>query len=186
MKTALILVDIQNDYFPGGSGENEGALAATANARIILDAFRAKGLPVFHVWHENVRESANGSAPFFKKGTRGIEIHEMVAPTAGEPTIRKLTPNSFVGTDLGKRLEAAGIEKVVIAGMMSYMCVNSTTRAAKELGYDCSVASDACATIALEFGGVKVPAAMVHAASMAGLNGLFAKVAPTAEILRDL
>jgi len=182
MKTALILVDIQNDYFPGGSGENEGALAATANARSILDAFRSKGLPIFHVWHENTRAGES----FFTKGTKGIEIHEMVAPAAGESTIRKLTPNSFVGTDLGARLESAGIEKVVIAGMMSYMCINSTTRAAKELGYECAVASDACATIALEFGGVKVPAAMVHAASMAGLNGIFAKVAPTAEILGDL
>ncbi len=182
MKTALILVDIQNDYFPGGSWENEGALAATANARSLLEAFRAKGMPVFHVWHENAREHA----PFFIKGTKGIEIQEMVAPAPGEPTIRKLTPNSFVGTDLGARLESAGIEKVVIAGMMSYMCINSTTRAAKELGYDCAVASDACATKALEYGGVSVPAAMVHAASMAGLNGVFAQVAPTEEILRTL
>jgi nicotinamidase-related amidase len=74
----------------------------------------------------------------------------------------------------------------VIAGMMTHMCIDTTTRAAADLGFACSLAHDACATRALAFNGVQVPAESVHAAYLAGLNGSFARVRPASELLVEL
>lgn len=179
MKTALLLIDIQNDYFPGGKMENEGAVEAAKKARTLLEAFREKGMPVFHVQHESI----HANATFFLPGTGGMEIHSLVAPLPGERVILKHHPNSFRETGLAEALTAGDIDRLVIAGMMSHMCVNATTRAAAELGFGCAVASDACATKALSFMGLGVPACMVHAAFMAALSGAFADVKPAGELL---
>ena len=178
--TALVIIDIQNDYFPGGAMELEGSDAAGAKAGAALAAFRAKKLPVFHVRHLSVRPGAT----FFVPGTKGAEIHASVAPAAGEPVIEKNFPNSFRATDLGQRLEQAGIRNVVVAGMMTQMCVDSSVRAAADLGYKVTLLADACATRAQSFGGESVPAAQVQRAFLAALNGLFAKVQPTDEFLK--
>lgn len=161
---------------------NDGAGAAAEKARELLVHFRKNGMPVFHVWHE----CTGANATFFIKDTDGIDIHRSVEPLPEEETIHKFFPNSFRETDLGSRLERKGIESLVIAGMMSHMCITSTTRAAADFGYACTVAHDACATKALSFGGVDVPASMVHAASMAALQRAFADVKPAADILESL
>ena len=84
------------------------------------------------------------------------------------------------------RLDALGVDALLICGAMSHMCVDSTTRAAFDLGYRCSVAADACATRDLEFAGRKIAAADVHAAFMAALALPFARVATTGELLEAL
>lgn len=178
--TALLIIDIQNDYFPGGAMELEGADAAGAKALAALTAFRAKRLPVYHVRHLSVRPGAT----FFIPGTKGAEIHPSVAPAAGEAVIEKNFPNSFRATELKQRLDAAGVKQLVVAGMMTQMCVDSSVRAAADLGYKVTLLSDACATRALGFGGESVPAAQVQRAFLAALNGLFAKVQPTDEYLK--
>ena len=180
--TALLVIDVQNDYFPGGRMELEGAEAAGAKAAAAPAAFRARGLPVFHVRHLSVRPGAT----FFIPGTRGAEIHACAAPAAGEAVVEKNFPNSFRGTDLHERLGKAGIKHLVVAGMMTHMCVDSSVREAFDLGYRVSLLSDACATRSQSFGGHAVPAPQVHAAFLASLNGLFASVAPTDEILKTL
>ena len=124
--TALLIIDIQNDYFPGGAMELEGAEAAGAKAGAALAAFRAKKLPVLHVRHLSVRPGAT----FFLPATRGAEIHASVAPAAGEPVIEKNFPNSFRATDLKQRLDGAGVKHLVVAGMMTQMCVDSSVRQA--------------------------------------------------------
>jgi len=179
---ALLIIDIQNDYFPGGTMELEGADAAGRKAAEALAAFRAKGLPVFHVRHLSTRPGAG----FLVPGTEGAEIHSSVRPAAGEPLVEKNFPNSFRGTDLQQRLERAGIKQLVVAGMMTHMCVDSSVRQAFDLGYRVTLLADACATRAQSIGGETVSAKQVHAAFLAALNGLFAKVAPTEEILRSL
>lgn len=177
--TALVIIDIQNDYFPGGAMALEGSDAAGAKAGAALAAFRAKKLPVFHVRHLSVRPGAT----FFIPGTAGAEIHPSVAPAAGEPVIEKNFPNSFRATDLKQRLDQAGIKNLVVAGMMTQMCVDSSVRAAADLGYKVTLLADACATRAQSFGGESVPAPQVQRAFLAALNGLFAKVQPTDEYL---
>ena len=107
--TALVIIDIQNDYFPGGAMELEGADAAGAKAGAALAGFRARKLPVFHVRHLSVRPGAT----FFIPGTKGAEIHASVAPAAGEAVIEKNFPNSFRATDLKQRLDQAGVKNLV-------------------------------------------------------------------------
>jgi len=176
--TALLLIDIQNDYFPGGAMELVGANEAGEQARGLLAAFRAKALPVVHIQHVSIRPGAT----FFLPGTKGMEIHESVSPLAGEVIFQKNFPNAFRQTPLVEHLRGAGITNLVIAGMMTHMCVDTSTRAAADLGFACALAQDACATRALTFNGVQVAAGSVQAAYLAALNGAFAKVAPAASL----
>ncbi len=126
MTTAIVLIDLQNDYFSGGAMELVGANAAVAQARALLDAFRERSLPVFHVQHIAERPGAT----FFLPGTPGVDIHADVAPSAGELVVTKHFPSSFRETTLLERLRGAGVSKLVIAGMMTHMCVDTTVRAA--------------------------------------------------------
>ena len=170
--TALLVIDIQNDYFPGGAMELEGADAAGANAARALGQYRAKGVPIIHVKHLSVRPGAT----FFLPNTRGAEIHAAVKPQGDESVIEKNFPNSFRNTALQAELEKRGIKNLVVAGMMTHMCVDATVRHAADLGYKVTLIGDACATRAQTYGGETVPARQVHAAFLAALNGFYAKV----------
>jgi nicotinamidase-related amidase len=182
MTPALLLIDIQNDYFPGGAMEVVGADAAASRAAALLAAFRARELPVIHIQHIAARPGAT----FFLPGTSGADLHTSVSPSAGEPVFRKHYPNSFRDTPLLDHLRRQGLTQLVIAGMMTHMCVDTTIRAAADLGFSCTLCHDACATRPLSFNGVQVAAEGVQAAYLAALNGLFAKVVPTATLLADL
>jgi nicotinamidase-related amidase len=176
--TALLVIDIQNDYFPGGAMELEGSEAAGSKAGIALRHFREKKLPVIHVRHLSVRPGAT----FFVPGTRGADIHASVKPLAGETVIEKNFPNSFRNTGLKDALEKQGIKNLVVAGMMTHMCVDASVRQAADLGYKVTLLGDACATRAQTYGGETVPARQVHAAFLAALNGFYAKVVNTHEL----
>lgn len=182
MTKALLIIDIQNDYFPGGAMENVGATQAGNHARELLSAFRQKALPVVHVQHLSVRPGAT----FFLPGTKGAEIHESVLPLAGEPVFQKNFPNAFRKTPLLEHLQGHKIDSLVIAGMMTHMCIDTSARAATDLGFSCLLAHDACATRALSFGGTTVPAESVQTTFLAALNGLFAKVQSTRELCTSL
>ena len=176
--TALVVIDIQNDYFPGGAMELESAEAAAAKAREALTHFRAKKLPVIHVRHLSVRPGAT----FFLPGTRGAEIHSAVSPLEGESVVEKNFPNSFRETQLKAQLERHGVKNLVVAGMMTHMCVDASVRQAADLGYKVTLLADACATRAQSFGGETIPARQVHAAFLAALNGFYAKVVNAHEL----
>jgi nicotinamidase-related amidase len=178
MARALIVVDIQNDYFPGGRCELVGPEAAATAAAGVLDRFRAAGDPVFHVQHL----WAGPEAEFFSPGTPGAEIHRSVRPLDGEPVIQKAHPNSFLETDLEGRLRAAGAEDVVVCGMMTSMCVDATVRAAADLGFGCTVVHDACATLDLEFAGETIPARAVHGAFLAALGAGYAAITSAEDV----
>jgi len=182
MNTALLIVDIQNDYFPGGNGELTGSVEAATNAARLLDAARKARWPVIHVQHISTRQGAK----IFIPGTPGVEIHKDVQPVTGEKIITKHSPNSFRETGLHDLLRDLHIERLLISGMMSHMCIDATVRSAFDLGFTCTVAHDACATRDLVFNGVSVPARQVHASFMAALSAVYAEVKGTDEILMDL
>jgi nicotinamidase-related amidase len=172
MPRALVIVDIQNDYFPGGAYPLVGPEDAADAARRVLDAARERGEAVVHVQH--VWDDAE--ATFMRPGTAGIEIHESVAPREGEPVVRKAHPNAFLDTTLEQELRARGVDHLVVCGMMTSMCVDATVRAAVDLGFPTAVAHDACATCDLAFEGTRVPATAVHAAFLAALADGYADV----------
>ena len=182
MSQALLIVDIQNDYFPGGRMELVGSGEAARRASELLAAFRSSRLPVAHVRHLSVRPGAT----FFLPGTEGARIHDLVAPVEGEMIFEKSFPNAFRQTGLLAHLQGLGIRQLTIAGMMTHMCIDATVRAAFDLGFDGTLAYDACATKALSFGGARVPAPEVQAAFLAALDGTFAKVRSAAEIRASL
>jgi len=179
MARALIVVDIQNDYFPGGAHPLVGPEAAAANARRLLDAFRAGGGELVHMQH--VWDAPDAS--FMRPGTAGVEIHESVAPLAGETVIQKANPNSFLDTALEETLRAREVDEVVVCGMMTSMCVDATARAASDLGFAVTVVHDACAAPDLEFGGETIPASQVHAAFLAALGGGYGAVVSTDDLV---
>ncbi|WP_110994585.1 cysteine hydrolase family protein [Pseudomonas sichuanensis] len=179
-KQALIIIDIQNDYFPGGKWTLDGAEAAADNAARLLDAARKRGDLVIHVRHE----FESNDAPFFAPGSAGARIHHKVEPANDEAVVLKHKVNSFRDTNLKALLDQHDVKALTIAGSMSHMCVDAATRAAADYGYDVTVAHDACATLPLTFDGKQVPAAEVHASAMAALAFAYAKVVSTDELLK--
>jgi nicotinamidase-related amidase len=175
---ALVVVDIQNDYFPGGAFPLAEPEAAAAAARTVVDAFRASGESIVHLQH--VWDAPD--APMMRPGTPGVEIHPSVAPVDGEPVVPKEAPNGFLRTPLEERLRASGADEIVVVGMMTSMCVDATTRAGADLGFKMTLVPDACAAPDLEFGGRHVPAQDVHASFVAALGQFYATVTPGDEI----
>lgn len=178
-KTALILVDIQNDYFEGGDWPVGKMQTVATNAARLLTHARAQGDMVVHVRHQ----MPTAEAPFFRPGSTGAEIHDSVAPVGDEPVIVKARPNSFAGTHLLDRLQQADIKSMVICGAMSQMCIDATTRAAVDFGFQVSVAEDACGAKEMTFGAVSLTAEQVHAAFMAPLAMSYAQVVSTDELV---
>lgn len=172
MKTGLILVDIQNDYFPGGAMELVGILEAGTKAKELLSFFRENRRPTYHIQHISGQENAT----FFRPDTPGVEIHDDIKPFPDERVIPKHYPNSFRETGLLEELNKDGIKRLVICGAMSHMCIDATTRAAFDLGFNCVVIQDACATRNLEFGGKTIAAELVHGSFMAALGSVYAQI----------
>ena len=177
--TALVIIDVQNFYFPGGQLPLVGPEAAAAKARTLLDFFRAHHLPVIHVQHL----PSDQAKPTPDSGNEQYRIRPEVMPRAGEEVIGKHYANAFRDTPLLGYLHQHAITNLVICGMQTHMCVEATTRAAADYGFHVTVVSDACATRSLSFGGVTVPAAEVHATALATMNGVYAKVVSTADFL---
>jgi nicotinamidase-related amidase len=180
MQECLVVVDLQNDYFPGGKMELVGIEDAAEKARFLLTEFRRKRLPVVHVQHISVAPDSF----FFLPGTEGAKISDRMTPGAGEAVVVKNYPNSFRDTNLLEILKAARIDRLVICGAMSHMCIDATTRAAFDLGFNCIVAEDACATMDLVFKGKTIKASDVHASFMAALSFPYAKVVLTEDIVK--
>lgn len=182
MNVVLVLVDIQNDYFPGGAMELVGSEAAGGRGSVLLQAFRERALPVVHIRHVATRPGAT----FFLPETQGAEIHECVRPIQGEPVFVKHFPNSFRETPLVEHLRGLNAHRLVIAGMMTHMCIDSTVRAVADLGFSCVLAGDACAARTLVLGDITVPAGQVQTAFLAALRGSFAEVRTVEEICTAL
>ncbi|MGO2262033.1 cysteine hydrolase family protein [Halomonas sp.] len=176
---AIIVVDIQNEYFPGGKLLLNGIEEAATNAANVIEHARSENDLVVYFQHE----SADPDIPFFTPGTQGVAIHPMVLPLGEETVLVKHFPNSFRETGLQELLDQQNIEEVVIIGAMSHMCIDATSRAASDLGYKTTIIHDACATLDLEFDGVTVPASQVHATIMAALAFAYGTVTTTKQYI---
>lgn len=172
MKTALVLIDIQNDYFKGGKNELFKPEEAAGQAKKVLDFFRSSNLPVFHIQHINTTKGGT----FFIPNTFGAEIYKNVFPKDNEPVIIKHTPDSFFETKLKKALEEEKITDLVVCGMMTHMCIDTTVRAARNFGYPVTLIEDACTTKDLIWNENKIPASTVQNTFMASLSSSFAQI----------
>ncbi len=182
MKTALLIIDIQNDYFENGAMPLHGALQAAENAGLILAHFRKESKEIIHIQHIATRPSAT----FFLPDTFGAEIHKIVTPLHTEKQITKHFPNSFRETDLDTYLKSKEITELVICGMMTHVCIDSTVRAAKDFGYNITLIGDACATKDLQIGEKTIPSEEVHYSFLAALNYFYASVETTKEYFENL
>jgi nicotinamidase-related amidase len=163
-KTALLIIDVQEFYFPGGLMPLAHPGAASRNCGKLLQKFRDEHRLVVHVGHNASKQRA---------------FHSDVAPAEGEKVVIKDEVNAFNGTDLLAYLREKGVERLVICGMQTHMCVEAAVRAAYDLGFECVLVDDACATRALTFGDVTVDAADVHNSTLATLDGVYATIVDT-------
>jgi nicotinamidase-related amidase len=180
--TVLLVIDIQNFYFEGGKLALSGPVEASLQAKALLERFRTARRPVFHVQHLPAGKESYQPG----KDDPQYAIHPNVAPLPGETVVIKHEANSFRGTVLLDELKRANIKKLVICGMQTHMCVEAAVRAAADFGFEVLLAGDACATRPLSFDGRQVPADTVQATTLAVLNGAYAKVMSTAELLAIL
>lgn len=180
--TALLVIDIQNFYFEGGRIPLTGPVEAAERAKRVLEAFRAKQLPIVHIRH--VPESvpiADGDPADAQYRFRPI-----VAPAAGEKIVTKHHINSFRETDLLDHLRAKGIKALVIVGMQTHMCVEAAARAGADLGFEVTIVHDACATRPLEFNGHTAPAIDAHTTALAAIKGGYGRVVSVEELLNEM
>ena len=165
--TALLLIDIQNFYFPGGAAALHEPEKAAGKAQLLLEHFRQNNGLVVHVKHD------------FEPGG---DIHKLVKPLKGEKIFTKNEVNAFLNTGLKNYLDEHGIKNVVLCGMQTHMCLEAATRAALDFGFNCTVVSDACATQDITYNNVTTTAEQVHTSTLATLRN-YGKVISTEEYL---
>lgn len=174
-KTALLLIDYQMAYRHGPLAL-PGEAAVTAIAVRLRAWAEAAGLKVIHVQH-----AAPAGAPLFAAGSPDVEALPEMAPADGQTVIVKRLPSAFAGTELADAL--AGVETLLIAGYMTHNCVDATARDAFHRGYRVGIVADACATRDLPgSGGAVLPAAVIHAAVLAGLGDRIAEIVDLATV----
>ncbi|NOX84651.1 MAG: cysteine hydrolase [Chlorobi bacterium] len=169
-KRALIIVDIQQFYFPDGFYPLVNPEQASLQAAKVLKYFRDNGELVIHVKHATKKDSL---------------INKNVAPIEGEKVFTKHYANSFRETGLLDYLRENQIKQVVICGMQTHMCVEAAARAAADYGFDVIVIGDACATRNVVYKGDTVKAADVHASTLGSIEGYYGKVMTTEEFLKQ-
>ena len=179
MKEALIIIDVQNDYFQDGKMELRNPSEALGNIKKLLAEFRNEKKEIIFIKHISVREEAG----FFLKDTVGAEIHNEILPSDSEKIVIKNYPNSFFNTELDQYLKEKGVGSLIITGMMTHMCVDSTTRAAKDLGYKCTVIKDTCATRDFIFEEKLVTAEEIQKSFMTALGYYYADILSCEEYL---
>ena len=182
-KPALLLIDIQKGFddiaYWGGGRNNPDA---EQNAAKLLQLWREKELPIFHIKHCSTTPTS-----LLVEGQEGNDFQDIVKPEGNEPVIKKNVNSAFIGTDLKERLESAGISQVVIVGLTTDHCVSTSTRMAGNLGFDTYLVTDAVATFdKVGVNGEKYSAQLIHDTAIASLNEEFATVLTMDTVLKRL
>lgn len=171
IKKALIVIDMQNDYYPQGAMELVGIIKANENVNELISDFREGGDEVIFIQH-----IASRNAPFFRKGSDGAKLFDGLDIKTSDVVFEKHYPNSFRDTDLDKYLQNKEIGKLVICGAMTHMCIDTTVRAGFDLGYNIDLVANACATKDLAYNGEVIKADLVHKSFLSALNGTFCEM----------
>ncbi|MHA4734817.1 cysteine hydrolase family protein [Ensifer adhaerens] len=177
-KTALLAIDFQNEYFGGRMPIPDGE-KALANAKRLIQRADSDGMKVYHVKHVTPAGS-----PVFDEDSETSAFHRDIQPAANHSVVRKSSVSVFASTDLGTQLRQAGVDTLVMSGLMTHACVAGAARDAVPLGFNVIVASDACATRDLDTGeGDIVPHALLHRASLATIDDTFGDILTTDQVL---
>lgn len=177
-KTALLAIDFQNEYFSGRMPIPDGE-KALANAKRLIKRADADGMKVYHIKHV-----APSGSPVFAEDSATVAFHRDIQPAANHAVVPKSSVSVFASTDLGPQLKKAGIDTLVITGLMTHACVAGAARDAVPLGFSVIVAADACATRDLDTGdGDVVPHAVLHRASLASIDDTFGDILTTDQLL---
>lgn len=180
-KTGFLIIDVQKGFDERVWGEWNNP-RATENIARLLEAWRAAGMPVFHVQHL----SRNPDSPLHPDKP-GSDFQDAVRPLAGEPVFQKQVNSAFIGTNLEQQLREAGIEELVIIGLTTDHCVSTTTRMAANLGFKVYLPEDATATVSKTgFDGKHYTADELHRSELTSLHGEFATITKLAEIFEAL
>ncbi len=174
MKKALIIIDMQNDYFAGGKMELVGIDEALSNTLRLIEFAKEQKYEIFFIQHIALKENAS----FFLPKSEGVELHRALHIQDGS-IIQKHYPNSFRETTLLQELKDKGIQNLIVCGAMTHMCVDTTVRAGFDLGFSIELINDACATKDLAYNNEVIPAKDIHNAFMASLDGIFCEVKTT-------
>ncbi len=180
MKEALVIIDVQNDYFSGGRCELYHPNEALEVTKQLLDSFRKRKLPVIFIQHIMLDKGF-----FFEEGTKGVEIHSEIKPLSTETVIVKHAPSSFYQTSFEECLKDNQVTDLVVCGMMTHMCVDTTVRVASDYGYHTTLIQDACTTKDMVWDGKTYSAEVVHNIFVGALSGGFADVKTGKEYLNN-
>jgi len=180
---ALLLIDIQQGMDePGYYGYSRNNVEAESNCAKILELFRARQLPIFHIKHNSTSQESP-----LHPSKKGNAIKAIVQPLDSEPLIQKNVNSAFIGTDLKEKLDSKKITEVIIVGMTTNHCVSSTARMAENLGFNSIVVSDATAAFdTIGFDGTKYDAELIHSTSLASLKDEFATILDTKTLISSL
>jgi len=176
--TALLAIDFQNEYFTGRMPIAD-ASGAAANTRRLLAWADRHALPVFQIRHV----APPGSAAFAQDSDTA-KFHADMQPRARDVVVEKSTVSVFAGTDIARHLRSAGVQTLVITGLMTHACVAGAARDAAAQGFDVVVSSDATATRSIRReNGDTVSHDSLHRAALAEIEDTFGDVLTTAQIL---
>ncbi|AIO38640.1 isochorismatase family protein [Burkholderia cenocepacia] len=176
-RTALLVIDFQNEYFSGRLPIPEGPRALANAQRVIAFADRA-GISVFHIQHAGAADGL-----LFADGSDSFRFHPDLQPAPHHAVVKKTSVSVFPTTDLDERLKAASIDTLIVTGLMTHACVAGAARDAVPLGYAVIVVDDACATRDLDVAGGTMPHCDLHRATLAALSDTFGDVLTTEQVL---
>jgi nicotinamidase-related amidase len=181
MKRALLVIDVQNEYF---TGKLPVSYPPDTLPRILtaMDAATTKGVPVVVIQHS----APQPNSATFRKGSPEWELHPEVGARPQAVLIEKTLPGSFTGTNLEEWLKENGVDTLVIAGYMTQMCCDTTARQAVHLGYNVEFLADATGTLDIKNTAGSVTAEELHRAILVTQQMRFSKVMSTDDWLGEL
>ena len=179
-KTALLLIDFQKGFDEIGHwGGGRNNITAENNASKILNYWRRLGLFVFHIKHCSLETNSP-----LAESNAGNEFKDELSPVPEELIIKKNVNSAFIGTDLKDQLDKLGVNKLLVVGLTTDHCISTSVRMAGNLGFDTYLVNDATATFDKKgFNGEIYPAQLIHDTAIASLNGEFATIINTSDIV---
>lgn len=184
MTEALIVVDVQNDYFPDGNLPTCNPIRTAEACAKLIKKFRNEKKEVVYIKHI-VKEEQSKDYPFFVKDTWGVEINDIVKPLPNEKVITKSEVSSFVRTELKDYLLSKNIKKLIVVGMMIHNCVNATVYSGVDEGFDCIVVEEAVNTMDQKLHDKVVKAEQIKESFLAGIQFVYSKVYKLEEVLNN-